>query len=87
MVNAAAPDLVFIHLRLGPFPAIHQKKMIVQRDHLGGGMPVEGRDGRIVSEDGYCEHIVVLNMTNWVVRTPFSIYQVKNNTKSNRNGI
>jgi hypothetical protein len=34
--------------------------MIVQSDHLGGRMPVEGRYGRIIAENGYCEHFAVL---------------------------
>ena len=56
MIDTAAPDLVFIHLGLGAFPAIDQEKMIVQGDHLGRGMTVEGRDGRIISKYSYREH-------------------------------
>ena len=56
MIDPAAPDLVLIHLRLGPFPTIYQEKMIVEGDHLGSWMPVESRYGRIISKYGDCEH-------------------------------
>ena len=45
MVNTAAADLVFVHLRLGAFPAINEEKMVVECDHLGRRMPVESRNG------------------------------------------
>ena len=66
MVDPAAPDLVFVHLSLGAFPAIDEEKMIIQGNHLGGRMPVKSRYGRIISKYGYCEHRQVLGMINRV---------------------
>jgi hypothetical protein len=49
MVYPAAADLVFVHLRLGAFSTIYKEQMIVEGNHLGGRVPVESRDGRIIS--------------------------------------
>jgi hypothetical protein len=49
MVYPAAPDLVLVHLRLGAFTAIYKEQMIIEGDHLGSRVPVESRDGRIIS--------------------------------------
>jgi len=64
MVDPASADFVFIHLCLGAFPAINQEKMVIQGDHLGSRVPVEGRDGRIISKYGYREHRYNLGMIN-----------------------
>jgi hypothetical protein len=62
MINAASPDFVLVHLRLGALPAIYQEKMVVEGDHLGRRVPVKSRDGRIISKYGYREHREDLGM-------------------------
>ncbi len=52
MIYPASTDLVLIHLRLRPFPAIDQEKMVIERNHLGCWVPVESRYSRIISK--YC---------------------------------
>jgi hypothetical protein len=64
VVYTASSDFVFVHLRLGAFTAIHEEKMIIQCNHLGSRVPVESRNGRIVSKYGYSEHSQVLGMIN-----------------------
>lgn len=64
MVNPAATDLVLVHLRLCAFSAVYEKKMVIEGNHLGGGMPVESRYGRIISKYGYREHKQDLGMIN-----------------------
>ena len=49
MVYPTAPDLVFVHLRLGAFSAIYEEQMIIEGNHLGSRVPVESRYGRIIS--------------------------------------
>jgi hypothetical protein len=56
MIDAASPDLVFVHLCLCALSAIHEEEMVVERNHLGCGVPVESRYGRIISKYGYREH-------------------------------
>jgi hypothetical protein len=56
VVDPSPPDLVFRKLYLGVFAAIHQEKLIVYGNHLCCWVPVEGRQGRIISEDRYTQH-------------------------------
>jgi len=64
MIDPASANLVFIHLGLGSFTTVHEEKMIIQGDNLGSRVPVESRNGRIVSKYGYREHSQVLGMIN-----------------------
>jgi hypothetical protein len=62
MVDPAASDFVLIHLSLCSFSTVNKEKMIIQGNHLGGGVPVKGRNGRVVSKYGDCEHRCFLGM-------------------------
>lgn len=64
MVDPATADLVFVHLCLCTFSAVHEKKMVIQGNHLGRGMPVESWNSRIISKYGYREHKQDLGMIN-----------------------
>ncbi len=86
MVDPTPADLVFVHLRLCPFPTINQEKLIIEGDHLGRRMAVKGGNSRIVSKNRNREHRLVLGMINRA-GSPAFVCLLKNNTKSNRKRI
>ena len=62
VIDLASPDLVFGHLHLCAFSAIHQEHMFIHCYNLGSRVPVERRQRRIISQDGDSKHVTVLRM-------------------------
>jgi len=42
VVDLAATDLIFGHLHLGAFAAVHEKDLVFHGDHLRRGVTVKG---------------------------------------------
>jgi len=56
MGDPAPPDLIPDQLYLGTLPAIYQVIGTIQGYHLAGGVPVKGRNSRIISQNGDGKH-------------------------------
>jgi hypothetical protein len=56
MGDLSSSYFIIDHLDLGAFPAIHEKVLAIECYNLAGGMPVKGRDRRIITQYRHREH-------------------------------
>ena len=56
MGDLSSSYFIIDHLDLRALSAIHEKVLAIECYYLAGGMPVEGRDRRIITQYRHCEH-------------------------------
>jgi hypothetical protein len=49
VVNLTVADTVTLHLKLGTFATIDEEALLKVLEYLGSRVPVERRDGRVIS--------------------------------------